>query len=96
MYPVATSVECDGDLRPEKGFNWVAEHRVDVAIVQLDSALVGWRTGASEDEVDHSVLLLEVAWGSVALLIFLVSPGQVVSAATAAGASGATQPIAVV
>jgi len=61
MYLVVTSVKVDRDLRPEEGFNRVLEHRVDVAVVELDPAPEGRRTGASEDEVDHPFLLLEGA-----------------------------------
>ena len=58
---VVASVEGNGDFRPAKRFNRVPEHRVDVAIVQLDAALAGRGTGASEDDVNHPLLLLEAA-----------------------------------
>ena len=52
-------VERDRDLRPAKGLNRVPEHRVDVAIVQLDAVLAGWHIGASDDDVDNPFFLLE-------------------------------------
>jgi len=58
---VVASVEGDRDLRLEEGLNWVPEHRVDVAVVQLDAAPAGRRAGASEDDVDHPFFLLEGA-----------------------------------
>ena len=61
MYPVVALVEGGRDLRPEEGLNRVPEHRVDIAIVQLDAALAGRGTGASEDDVNHPLLLLEAA-----------------------------------
>ena len=59
VYLLVASVEGDRDLRLEEGLNRVPEHRVVVAVVQLDPALAGWRAQASEDEVDHPFFLLE-------------------------------------
>ena len=72
------------------------EHRVDVTIMQLDAALAGRCAGASKDDVDHPLLLLEGAGGSVAMLGLLVSPGRAVPATAATGASGATRPLAII
>jgi hypothetical protein len=59
VYLVVASVEGDGDLGQMKGLNWVPEYRVDVAVVQFDAALAGWRTGASKYDVDHPFFLLK-------------------------------------
>jgi hypothetical protein len=61
MHLVVALVKGDLDLRPAKGLNRVPEHRVDVAVMQLDAALAGWRTGATEDYVDHPFFLLKGA-----------------------------------
>ena len=58
---MVTSVEGNGDFRLAKGFNRVPEHRVDIAIVQLDAALAGRGTGASKDDINHPLLLQEGA-----------------------------------
>ena len=74
----------------------MSEHRVDITIVQLDAVLAGRDAGASNDDINHPLLLLEGAGSPVALLVLLVSPGRAVPAATAAGASGATRPLTII
>jgi hypothetical protein len=48
-----------------------------------------WGTGATIDEFDGAIGVLEVAWGLVCWL-FTITPGRVVSLSTAVGALGAT------
>ena len=59
--PVVVPIERDQHLRLAKQLDRVPEHRVDITIVQLDAALAGQGAGASEDHINHPLLLLEGA-----------------------------------
>ena len=63
--------------------------------MELKLALAGWRAGAAVDEVDGSLLLLEID-GRSSRVLLTFSLGRSIAATPAAGTSAASRPIAVV